>query len=414
MEIAWAIGVSCMAYLLLAQVVQDFPTPLVLLSQQMSEGINTFVLLSVPMFVLAGELMNRSGITRRLIDVAGVLVGHYRGGLGNVSVTSNFFMAGVSGSALADAAAIGSMMVPEMKRKGFHPAYASAVIAFGATMAPVIPPSVTFLLLGAIVEISVGQLFLAGVLPGALMFISMMVLTWWLAVRRGFPVEPRPSWPQVRQVLLRGIWPLLVPIIVIRGIVTGMFTATEAAAVVVAYALFLGAVVYRSLGWRDLVGAAGDAALTSAVIMLTVATSQIFANLAVQEHLGRLITDGLLAVSRDPTILLLMINGVLLVLGMFMEPLPVMLILAPILFPLLGSMGVDPIHFGVVMVLNLMIGMVTPPVGLNLFVLGAISGENVMTIFRHGLPYFLALAAVLVAVTYVPWLSLWLPTLYFR
>ncbi|NBB84310.1 MAG: TRAP transporter large permease subunit [Alphaproteobacteria bacterium] len=413
MEIAWAIGIAALAFITFSQFTGD-PTPFVLFSQQMTVGVDSFALLAIPMFVFAGELMTATGVTRRLIGFASALVGHKPGGLANVGVTSNFVMSGISGSALADAAATGSVLIPEMKKKGYPPAYSCAVIAAGATMGPVIPPSISYILLGAIVNLSVGQLFLAGVIPGVLMFIAMLITSGIVARRLGLPVEPRATGPERLAATWQGTLPLLAPVFIILTKVYGIATPTEAAAMAVLYVVFLGVFVYRTLTWRTFINAAGNAALISAIVMLTVATSQIFSWLAVQERLGDVLTAAMLFVSDNPIAILFMVNILLLMLGMFMEPLPVMLVLAPILFPLLGGMGIDPIQLGVIMVLNLMIGMVTPPIGLNLFVMSRIGDVGVIEIFKAGLPYIAVLFIVLLAVTYIPAITLTLPTLAFR
>lgn len=413
MEIAWAIGIAALAFIALSQFTGD-PTPFVLFSQQMTVGVDSFALLAIPMFVFAGELMTATGVTRRLVAFASALVGHRPGGLANVGITSNFVMSGISGSALADAAATGSVLIPEMKKKGYPPAYSCAVIAAGATMGPVIPPSISYILLGAIVSISVGQLFLAGIIPGIMMFIAMLVTSGIIARRIGLPTEPRATPSERLNAAWQGTLPLLAPVFIIMTKVYGIATPTEAAAIAVLYVLFLGLFVYRTLNWRNFIDAAGNAALVSAIVMLTVATSQIFSWLAVQERLGDVLTVAMLTISENPIAILFMVNIMLLLLGMFMEPLPVMLVLAPILFPLLGGMGVDPIQLGVVMVLNLMIGMVTPPIGLNLFVMSRIGDVGVIEIFKAGLPYIAVLFLVLLAVTYIPAITLTLPTLAFR
>jgi tripartite ATP-independent transporter DctM subunit len=412
MEIAWAIGIAGFGYLVLAQFTENF-TPMVLFAQQMTSGVNSFVLLAIPLFIFAGELMNVTGVTRRIVGFAATLVGHINGGLANVGVTANFIMSGCSGSALADAAATGTVLLPEMKKRGFKPAFSSAVIASAATVGPIVPPSISFVLLGAIVNVSVGQLFLGGVVPGILMFVGMFVVTWWICKNRNYPVEQKATTAEKAVSFKEGIPALIAPGIIVGAIIFGVATPTESAAVAAFYVLFLGLFLYKNLNFKQIVEAAAHAAIATSVIMLTVATSKIFAWLAVKENLGVILTDAMLAISSEIWVLLLMINILLLVLGMIMEILPIMLIIAPVLFPLLGGLGVDEVHFGVVMVLNLMIGMITPPIGLNLFIISQIGGVGVIEIFKEAIPYFLILVFVLLIITYIPGITLFLPDLIF-
>ncbi len=411
MEIAWAIGLAAFVFILLTQLTEPFATSSILFAQQMIVGIDGFILVAIPLFVFAGELMNVSGVTQRIIRMASALVGHLHGGLANVGVVANFIMSGISGSALADAAATGTVLIPSMKERGFPPDFSAAVISSAATVGPIIPPSISFVLLGAIVEVSVGRLFMGGVVPGFIMFVSMFALTWWICRKRSYPVEKKVTPREGVNAFGSGFLALLAPVFVVGSIVGGVATPTEAATVAVFYTLFLGVVVYRTTKFRDIVEAAGRSAIASSVIMLTGATSQIFAWLAVQEQLGVILTNAMLSVSENVYVLLLMANVLMLFLGMFMEILPIMLILAPILFPLFMGMGISDVHLGVVMVLNLMIGMITPPIGLNLFVLSAISGEGVIEIFRQAVPYFVVLVLVLGLITYFPPLTLFLADL---
>lgn len=410
MEIGWAIGFAAFGYLVLSQF-EPFGTPMELFPQMMVAGLDAFILVAIPLFIFAGELMNKSGVTQRIVIFASALVGHIRGGLANVGVVANFIMSGISGSALADAAATGTVLVPAMKERGFPTGFSSAVIASAATVGPIIPPSISFVLLGAIMEISVGRLFMGGVVPGFIMFVTMFALTYWISRRKGYPVEEKATFQEQRVSFIGAFLPLLAPAFVVGSIVGGIATPTEAAAIAVFFTLILGVFVYRNMGWREIVDSAGIAAISSAVIMLTVATSQIFAFLAVREKLGVILTNAMLGVSDNVYVLLLMANILMLFLGMFMEILPIMLILAPILFPLFAAMGVSDVHFGVVMVLNLMIGMITPPIGLNLFVLSAIAKVGVIEIFRYAVPYFVALLGVLALITYVPQVTLFLADL---
>jgi tripartite ATP-independent transporter DctM subunit len=410
MEVAWAIGLTAIVCIALSQFT-DNPQPFVVFAHEMTEGINSFTLISVPLLIFAGELLTRSGATKRLVDLASAIVGHMNGGLANVAVTANFVVSGMSGSALADAAATGTVLVPEMARRQFPVDYACAVIACAATVGPLIPPSLLFIVLGASVNLSVGRLFLAGIVPACVLFLAMYALTWWIAKRRGFPREARLPGRQRLRLVLLGLPPLAAPVFVVASMVLGIATPSEAAAIAVLYTLVLGAVFYRSLDVRRIIDCAARAALVSAAVLLTVATSQIFSALIVQEQFGELLTSSMLAVSHNPAVLLLMVNLMLLILGMFMEPLPIVLVLSPLLVPMMQGVGVDPIHLGVVMVLNLMVGLIHPPVGMNLFVVSAIGRVDMMKVFFQAIPYMLLLLVVLLALTYIPQLSLFLPNL---
>lgn len=413
MDIAYAIGVAALVFIGLSQF-DARPVNPTLFVQNITRGVDSFALLAIPMFVFAGELMTKSGVTRRLINFASCLVAHRPGGLANVGITSNLFMAGISGSAVADAAATGTVLIPEMKRRGYAARYAAGVISAAATMAPIIPPSIMFILLASIASISVGELFIAGIVPGLIIYAGLIAMSGYLARRYDLPVEDRLPSAERWRLFRAGLLPLGAPLIIIMTKVLGIATPTESAAVVVAYTLFLGVVVYRDLSFKDFLAASIGAAMTTAAIMMTVAFSQIFGSIAVLAGLGRTIQGTLLMISDNPFVLFIIINIMLLLLGTFLDPLPLMLILSPILFPLMTGLGVDPIHLGLVMVFNLVLGMVTPPVGLNLFVMARISGVGMLEVFRGGLPYYLVLWSVLLLLTYVPQLSLFLPTLLMR
>jgi tripartite ATP-independent transporter DctM subunit len=410
MEISWAIAVSCLGYLFAAEMM-DVGQPLVLIPQTFLVGIDSFALLAVPLFIFAGELMTETGVTRRLIQFAATLVGHIRGGLANVGVVTNFVMAGISGSAIADAAAIGTVLIPQMTERRYPIRFSCAVIAASSTVGPIIPPSISFVLLGAIVNLSVGRLFLGGVIPGTLMSVAMFALTYWISRRRGYPIEARATWGECLAAFLTAVLPLAAPLIVVSAMTFGVATPTEAAAILVVYVMVLGLFVYRSLTWRSLLRCASNAALVSAIVMITVGAAQIFSVLAVYEQFGDILTSAMLAVSSNVYVLLLMFNVILLVLGVFMEPLPLMLVMAPIVFPMFEQMGIDPIHLGVVMVINIILGLITPPVGLVLSVVGVIGRIDPMDMFWDVLPYKIALILVLLLLTYWPALTLFLPNL---
>lgn len=412
MEIAWAIALACFFYIGLSQFT-DNPTAFALFSQQMTVGLDSFVLVSIPLFIFAGELMNLCGVTQRLVRFAAAMVGHFHGGLANVGVVSNFLISGISGSSVADAAATGTVLVPEMKKRGFPAEFACAVIACASTVGPIIPPSIVFLLIASIVNLSVGQLFIAGIVPGILMSTAMFIVTWHICRKRGYPRETRATGPERRVAFKDAILALIAPAVIVGSIVGGIATPTESAAIAVGYTLVLGLFVYRNTSLKAIIEAAATAAAGSALVMLTVAASQIFAWLAVQERLGEFLTQSMLAVSTNVYVVLALINVLMLVLGMFMELVPIIFILAPIIFPWLKGMGVSEIQFAVVMTLNLMIGNITPPIGLNLMVLSAISGTDVWKITRAAVPYVWALLAVLVLITYIPPLTTFLPNLFY-
>lgn len=410
MDIAYAIGVASLAFI---AATQFMPRPInpVLFVQELTAGVDSFSLLAIPMFIFAGELMTKSSIVRRLINMALSLVGRSKGGLGHVCITSNLFLAGISGSAVADAAAVGTTLIPEMKNRGYSARYSAGIISAAACMAPIIPPSIMFILLGSIANLSVGSLFIAGILPGVVIFLALIAINAYIAHRDNLPAEPAMSWAERRGAVLRGILPLGAPGLVIATKIFGIATPTESAALVVLYTVILGAFVYRDLTFSAFISAAVGAAMMSAAIMMTVATSQIFGTIAVMAGLGNAIEAGMRAISDNPYVLLMVVNVGLLILGTVMEPLPLMLILSPILFPMLGEMGVDPIHLGLVMVFNLVLGGVSPPVGLNLFVMAKVARIGMMDVFYGGLPFYAVLFAVLIVLTYVPAITLFLPNL---
>ena len=375
------------------------------------DGATSFPLIAIPLFILAGALMNTGGISTRLITFVSAMIGFVRGGLAMVHIGVSLFFAEISGSAVADAAATGSILIPEMRKRGYAPRYAAGVISAAAAMGPIIPPSILFILLASIANLSVGELFIAGILPGFLMYFGLIGMSIFLAKRYNIPREPKASWEERKQKIKAGILPLGAPVIIIVTKVAGIATPTEAAAIVVAYTLIIGFFVYHDMTIRRLIDSLINAAMTTAVIMMTVAFSQIFGQIAVLAGLGRLVQETLLMISDNPYVLFLIINVMLLILGTFLDAMPLMLILSPIFFPLMTSLGVDPIHFGLVMVFNLVLGMITPPIGLNLFVTSGVAGMPMMSVVRAALPFLMILVVFLIMVTYIPFISTWLPNL---
>lgn len=408
-----AMGLASFVYLLAAQS-SSMPLPLTLIPQQLMAGVDSFPLLAVPMFLLAGELMTRGGVTNRLVTFAGVLVGHIRGGLAQVSIVTNVIMAGMSGSAVADAASTGSVLIPGMVKRGYTPAYAAAVIASAATIGPIIPPSLMFVVLGSMVSVSVGQLFAAGIIPGLLMALAMMFVVYRHAQKHGLPVEPRATLPEFWKAFREAALALGMPVIVLGTILSGLATPTEASVIAVVYGFVLGVIIYKEIKWSELVEIFSTVAITSAAVMVTVAVSQLFGWITTAEGLGKILGAALTSITREPWVFLLIVNIIVLILGMFMEPIPIMILTVPILFPVAAQLGIDPVHFGLVIVLNLMIGSLTPPIGINIFVTSAISKAPVMEVAKASMGFIWILILVLGVLTYMPKLVLWLPQLLYQ
>ncbi len=407
-DLGVAMGAAAVAYIV-AQAISGSMLTLTILPQKMVNGVDSFPLLAVPLFMLAGELMNRGGITRRLVAFATAVVGHITGGLANVVVVTNMIMAGMSGSAIADAAATGAVLVPAMRTSGYPVRFAAAVVGAASTIGPIIPPSIPMILIGSMVEVSVGRMFLGGAIPGVLIGLALMAVVGVIARRGRFPVERRAT---VRALVLSAwdaVLALAMPVIVIGGILTGATTPTEAAAVAVWYAFLLGALVYREIRLIDVPAILTSIAVKSGAVMLTVATATVFSWIATSERLGPMLTEAVLSVTRSPAVILFLIMVVLLILGCLMEPIPILVLMTPILFPVVTAIGVDPVHFGVLVTVNVTIGMLTPPVGLTLFLMSAISGETVGAIARATLPFIVVLIVALFILCYVPALVVWLP-----
>ena len=408
-----AMGTASLVYLLATRT-GDMPLPLTLIPQQLVGGVDSFPLLAVPMFLLAGELMARGGVTTRLINFAAVLVGHIRGGLAQVSIVTNVIMAGMSGSAVADAASTGSVLIPGMVRRGYSPEYAAAVIAAAATIGPIIPPSLMFVVLGSMVSVSVGQLFAAGIIPGLLMAVAMMAVVYRQSFKINLPLEQRATLPEFWKATKEAVLALGMPVVILGTILSGFATPTEASVVAVVYASVLGVFVYREIKYSELVEIFSSVAVTSAAVMVTVAGAQLFGWIATAEGMGKALAVMLTSFTSEPWVFLAIVNVVLFVLGTVMEPLPVMILLVPILYPVATQLGIDPVHFGLVVVLNLMIGSLTPPVGINIFVTAAMAKVPVMRVARESLEFIWILILVLLVITYIPKIVLWLPQVLYR
>ncbi|MGP9677133.1 TRAP transporter large permease [Halomonas sp. AOP27-A1-41] len=405
MPIAFALGIASVSYLLLEGI------SLTIVPQRMYAGIDTFVLLCIPGFVLAGNLMNVGNITEHIVRFSNALLGHIRGGLGLANVGGSMIFGGISGTAVADSASIGSVMIPGMARSGYDKPFAAAVTAASSTIGPIIPPSVPMIIAGSLSGISVGRMFLAGAVPGLLMGLAMMVTVYILAVRRGYPKEKRVPVLQLLREAKTAFWALLMTVIILYGIIGGFFTPTEASIVASLYALVVGMYVYKGLTWRKLPGILVDTVLTSSALLLMVGLANLFGWILTSEQIPQMIATLILSISENPLIVLLILNLILLFVGAFMETIAALIILFPALVGVATGVGVDPVHFAVIAVLNLMIGLTTPPVGVCLFVVAGIGKLPMLSVARAIVPFLLCNLAVLMLVTYVPAISLWLPNL---
>ncbi|MGE0532630.1 MAG: TRAP transporter large permease [Hyphomonadaceae bacterium] len=388
--------------------------PPVVVVQQVASGFNKISLLAIPLFIFAGELMLRGGISERLIALASSLVGHLRGGLGQVSVVASTLFGGVSGSALADVSAIGSTMIPQMEKRGFSKDYAVDVTISAALVALLLPPSHNLILFSAIAGggVSIADLFAAGIVPALLLAFSVMAAAYFLARARGYPTEPFPGFGKVGVRLIAAIPGLLLVLVIFGGIRAGIFTAVESAAVAVIYALIVTALVYRGLGWKRFADAVAHAARSSGTVLFVIGAAGAFGWLMAYLQIPAAAAEFLQSVTNDRNVALLLMLVLLLVLGTFMDLAPMIIICTPILLPVARAYGVDPLHFGVVLVLAAGIGLITPPVGSVLFVGSAIGKISIAEAMKSIWPFYLAAIAVLLLVTFVPALSLTLPAIW--
>jgi len=405
MPIAFSLGAICFAFFWI-----DGGT-MTSVPQRMFAAVDSFPLLAVPAFILAGEVMNTGGLTKRIVEFARVLVGHISGGLGHVTVLANVIVSGISGSALAEAAGIGSVMIEAMKKQGFSPAFAGSLNAAASTIGPLIPPSIPLVIYAVMASVSAGKMLLAGFAPGFLVAMALMVYVYFVSKKRGYPTSERASLNQVWQATKSAFLALMTPIIIIWGIVGGVFTPTEAAAATVVYGLIVSLFVYKDMHWRDLPSVFRKSAKTTAVVGFIISTANLVSYVLTRERVPQMMSETLLSLSDERWVILLLINILLLVLGCFMEGLAVMLLTVPVLLPLVIQLGVDPVHFGVIVVMNLMIGLIHPPFGMALFVVAKVGDIPYKDLAWSIWPFVIPLLIVLLICTYWPWIVMVLPNL---
>jgi len=387
----------------------DIPLDAVMI--QLASGVNKFSLLAIPFFVLAGAIMAEGGMARRLVALASVFVGFIRGGLSLVNIMASTFFGAISGSSVADTASIGSVLIPEMEKKGYPRSFATAVTVSGSVQAILIPPSHNAVIysLAAGGTISIAALFMAGVLPGLLLGLTLAILCLFIARRENYPKGEVIPFKQAVKITIEALWGLMTMVIILGGILSGVFTANESASIAVIWAFFVTMFIYRDYKWRDLPKLVHRTVKTVTIVMILVGFAACFGYLMALMQIPLKVTTFFTSIADNKYVILLLINVMLLILGCLMDMAPLILILTPILLPVVKTLGVDPVHFGMIMMINLAIGLITPPVGTLLFVGSAISKLKMGVIVRAMVPFFFALFIVLMMVTYIPWLSLWLP-----
>jgi tripartite ATP-independent transporter DctM subunit len=389
-------------------------TPDLVVLHRMIQGIDSFPLIAVPFFILAGHLMNSSGITTRIFDFAKAIVGWMHGGLGHVNIGASIIFAGMSGAAVADAGGLGTIEIKAMRDAGYDDDFSVGITAASSTIGPIIPPSLPLVIYGVMASCSIGELFAAGFIPGLLMGLSLMIMVALYSHRRGYPRDASFSVSRLWETFKRAFLPLQTPTIIIGGILTGIFTPTESAIAAVVYAMFLGLFVYRTLTWRHILRVSMDTIETSAAILMIVASATIFAWILIDQQVAVILADALLGFSQNKTVILIIIMGVVLLIGCFMETIAAITILVPVLLPIAQTVGIDTVHLGIIVILNLMLGLLTPPVGMVLYVLSKVSGVKFEQCVTATAPFIVPLLIVLGLLTFLPDVAMWLPEVAYR
>lgn len=404
------VGFSLLGATLIA-LLSEGTIPLQTMPQRLALGLDSFPMLAIPLFILAGTIMEAGGITKRLIQLSEVLVGHIRGSLAHVSVVSNVFMSGVSGSGVADAAATGSALIPTMIKRGYGKGFAAAILGASATVGPIIPPSIPMIVYGSLAGVSVGKLFLGGAIPGLMMSCSLMVVSYFIARKRGFEKRARASFKEIVKASLDASWALLMPVIIVGGIFSGIFTATESAVIAVFYSLIIGLFVYKEIKIKELPKKILESVTMSSSIGIIIAASVPFAWVMAFSQGPAKVLAMFQNISDSTIVAMLLLMFILLILGCFLDGMAIIIITTPVIMPILTQFGIDPLHFGVILAINVMIGTITPPVGTIMYVALSIAKCSVVEFSKEIRPFLIVLIALLVLFALVPGIVLYLPNL---
>ncbi|RWZ59103.1 TRAP transporter large permease [Halobacillus fulvus] len=408
LPVAFALGISSLVYLIMEGV------DLSMVAQSMVRGVDSFTLLAVPFFLLIGELMNSGGITNKIIRMARVLVGHFKGGLAQVNNVASIIFSGISGSATADTVALGSVLIPAMEKEGYDKKFSAAITAASSIVGPIIPPSITLIIFGIVTSQPIGPLLIAGIIPGVLTALALMTYTYFISVKRGYPSYPKATFKEARSAFYSGIPALLLPVIIVVGIVSGIFTPTESAAVAVLYGLIITFFFYKNVTIRSFGSILKKTSYESAKILFILAAATVFAWVVTKSRISETLGDFIFGFSTNPTIIITLVVIFLFLIGLFMLPSEAIIVFAPILTPIVMQVGIDPIHFGVVMVLTLTIGGSTPPVGIMLYIVADIAKLSFGKLVKEMLPLYAPLAVAVLITAYIPYLSTFIVDFFFK
>ena len=403
--IAYSLGISAAIYLLLEGI------PFNIVAEKMYAGMDSFTMVCIPSFILAGNLMNTGGITKRIVAFCNVFVGHIRGALAYINILASVLFAGISGTALADVASLGSMLIPAMKDEGYDADFSVAITASTSVVGPIIPPSVPMVIAGTLTNLSIAKLFVGGIMPGLIMGLGFIIPTYYMAKKRNYPKHERVPMKERVKIIKDVIWALLMPIILMVGILSGIFTPTEASIVTVLYAFVVGIFIYKEIRLKDIFPIFRDTVIAAGSVIILVGIANLFAWILTSERVPQTIANGILSITENPILVILIMNIVLLFTGMFMESIAAIIIMIPVLLPVATAIGMSPIHFSIMAILNLMIGLVTPPVGLCLTTAAQIGKISTGRAIKANAPFLVVLLLILALVSYVPAVTTFLPGL---